>query len=580
LLPSALKRTIISTILFALVGAEIGILLLIYLIDILLETESVILPKTVFEEMTALRETFNFWFLDTDIHGYIIIASFLVFPLLIGLMNRDIFRAIKQRPVISLFIILMTPVSMCLALYFHIEQDASRGLFLLLFFSFMLLYMLIHAEEGVLSKLAGEKYMSSRKAALLSIATVVCSCVVGTVFTWTVANIVTQISDYAIPDMEIKNSGFYIIIGTLFFSMSFALFAATIMNLALRAKSKNERWRMAATAVIPLLIILITAYAFYLNNLKLYGNGDKTLNDAAGLTFLAAPPKPRTVLWLKPQSETMGMPAPLRIESRSKDPFFHKYKTFNIDYLPENLEKLNRYIASKQEDPAVFYADARRIRAQIARIHWFIEDYRKLSAANGRENSDFLYLLNLAFSLRYAPVTADNISLLEYLSNEEHFIIGSRRSRSVADTWLAYGNIEKAKHFYQKAGLKKEKDYDKIITALESGKKTFITGVVKGRINGKISKGTRIGLQSTNIFYFGKEHFFTLAMTGAQELSNDGRFSFSNLQEGKYILLLLLPSGEEGPFKIEGGGEFEVNAKNPVVVKNINVVKSDKGGKN
>jgi len=158
----------------------------------------------------------------------------------------------------------------------------------------------------------------------------------------------------------------------------------------------------------------------------------------------------------------------------------------------------------------------------------------------------------------FAQVKPEYISWADRIADDEAFYIGAGAARNIGDLYYHYGEIEKAKIWYQKSterflGAPVRSDFPPV----------FTDGYITGQLffNDQPAEGVKIGLKVDNAFRSeepgrkyniglgpngdGGSGRYLVAVTTADKY---GRFFFPKLIAGEYYLALLLP---DGSFKIE-----------------------------
>ena len=343
---------------------------------------------------------------------------------------------------------------------------------------------------------------------------------------------------------------------------------------AMIPKGVSRRTRVYALT-IPLFFILSTwgaGKAFEKYAHKVWDMDKASLKEAASLIKKDPPPSPRIALLLREAQKGKGS----RIEFRWQ-PNFSSSK--DVDLIPENLPKLNDYLKATEGSWTSFTYDAMQARYEIASRHWLVEDLRDILMENSLKKGSLLNSMLLLTYLSHSPVTAKNRQILEYLSDGGQFIVKGRACLRMARAWVAMGEPEKAKGFYQCA--EKSLAQKQLEGFTLSERPAFIQGRVTGRIEGEVTLRARL-----SVLYLGGEKdpegtltsFVSTRVKAAVDLEEDGSFSFADLPEGRYGLALLLRREVRGPFDVIGGGAFLVNRDHPTVnVGVIQVIESPPG---
>ena len=140
-------------------------------------------------------------------------------------------------------------------------------------------------------------------------------------------------------------------------------------------------------------------------------------------------------------------------------------------------------------------------------------------------------------------VTPENLKLLESYSNEKNWQVGGKSALYLAMAYQHFSKpAESAKWLEKAVALGAD------ISKADFVKDPIVTnGVVRGKIlvNGKPLSGVKVGLVSQGTDKPGKENFkltdFSLPrlLIDAQQTDKDGRFAFTSIGTGRYLIALM-----------------------------------------
>lgn len=226
-----------------------------------------------------------------------------------------------------------------------------------------------------------------------------------------------------------------------------------------------------------------------------------------------------------------------------------------IDLIPENNQRLIDYI---QKDRFTYYTDtAMNALVEISKRHWDMERFRDANQHAIDNNGGIIYGMILLASLTDAPASEGNKTILSQLSDESKYMINGKSAYRIAKAWITFGNIDKARYFYDKAIKTMDKnDIVKWETLLTKYRYN------NGRIIGNFSTapiGSKVALISGETDRLPSFH----NIKSIAVLDESKNFLFDHLPAGKYTLAVMLPDGAAVPKQVIGGGIVEISSEKP-----------------
>lgn len=263
------------------------------------------------------------------------------------------------------------------------------------------------------------------------------------------------------------------------------------------------------------------------------------------------------------------------------------YDGGDVPLHPDTVTALERYVAGDGKR-SVLRKSAMMGAADVHRSLWQpLEYYRQIDRfteqGDMKHGSLLQIQIKLAWLQRAAPINAETRAMLEQLSEDKRYFIGSRAAARLAAAWARFGDMKRAEEFLARARKAKPGRYDAMsLTA---------SGLSNGRVTGRIAlpgatpAGIRVGLfrvtedelaKSGTSASKGKpprvvKPAFTrtgvTALSGSAVLTADGRFAFQNLSAGEYYLAALVPDealkGAERVVGINAPDLIGLNARAP-----------------
>ena len=227
---------------------------------------------------------------------------------------------------------------------------------------------------------------------------------------------------------------------------------------------------------------------------------------------------------------------------------------------PETVATLERFVAEDGKH-SVLSKSAMMGAAEVYRTLWQPHEYFELidrftQQGSMKHGSLLQTQMKLAWLMRSAPINAETRAMLEQLSDDKLYFIGSRAAARLAAAWARFGDMKRADVFLALARDAKPDRYEHI--KLSAG--NLSNGRLAGQIAmpGATAAGIRVGLfrltddPTKPVSSVKKEKsprdlkpaFTNTGMTvlaASAVLAADGRFAFRDLGEGDYYLAVLIP---------------------------------------
>jgi hypothetical protein len=203
-----------------------------------------------------------------------------------------------------------------------------------------------------------------------------------------------------------------------------------------------------------------------------------------------------------------------------------------LELTPQNILKLEKYVDTKEYK---FYtSSAWSAILRYYKTTWNLDAYREMSLQNMLHKGNLINAIFLIKSAEALPVNDKNRKFLERLSDESIFHIQNNVARSLVKEWISFGDLQRAKHFYEKVAFHNENSFHTLVKEYSFN---------KGKISGKVDSITT--LTKIALVYLPKESqkllnkpssFYNIK--AVTTLDKNGEFEFSNLVKGEYALAL------------------------------------------
>ncbi len=229
---------------------------------------------------------------------------------------------------------------------------------------------------------------------------------------------------------------------------------------------------------------------------------------------------------------------------------------------PDTVAALERFVAGKGTN-SVLRKSAMMGATEVYKALWQPHEMYRLVDRFTRQGSMkhgslIDTQIRLAWLMRAAPINAETRAMLEELSDDKRYFIGTRATVRLAAAWARFGDMKRAEGLLASARKTSPGKYDHI-KLVPGGQ---INGQLSGRIvvAGSTSDGIRAGLfrqtedptkkvspddlrkqKLSKGSVPGFAYPGISLLTESTVLKADGRFAFRNLGAGEYYLAILLP---------------------------------------
>jgi len=226
-----------------------------------------------------------------------------------------------------------------------------------------------------------------------------------------------------------------------------------------------------------------------------------------------------------------------------------------LELTPQNILKLEKYIDTKEYK---FYtSSAWSAILRYYKTTWNLDAYREISLQNILHKGNLLNAIFLIKSAEALPVNEQNRKFLERLSDESIFHIQNDVALILTKEWIAFGELQKAKHLYEKVVFHNENSFQTFVKEY-----SFNKGKISGKVD-SISTLTKIAL-----VYLPKESqkllnkpssFYNIK--AVKTLDKNGEFEFTNLIKGEYALALSFEDTKMKIIKIDTAKSLIITPK-------------------
>lgn len=229
---------------------------------------------------------------------------------------------------------------------------------------------------------------------------------------------------------------------------------------------------------------------------------------------------------------------------------------------PDTVAALEKFVAGKGAN-SMLRKSAMMAAAEVHKTLWQPREMYRLVDRFTRQGSMkhgslIDTQIRLAWLMRAAPINAETRAMLEELSDDKRYFIGTRATARLAATWARFGDMKRAEGLLAQARKASPGKYDHI--------KLVPGGRINGQLSGQIvmagstSDGIRVGLfrqtedptkkvspddlkkqKLSKGSVPGFAYPGISLLTESTVLKADGRFAFRDLGAGDYYLAILLP---------------------------------------
>lgn len=335
---------------------------------------------------------------------------------------------------------------------------------------------------------------------------------------------------------------------------SFAIIAGFITVLSARRMTLKARLMRLVLPVALLAVYGAIIAVTYNDAVARYDLNKKSLAEAAGVPEKGQAVK-AVVLFLPEKAAVQEW----RMESAGSGILVHN-NTYALT--PENLRKIEDYLARRKDGSIFFFAGQDAVMKGYYKL-WDTEKGDAQMAKNA--DSTIIARMILLKRLTFIPATAGNEKYLGSLADEKKWYAGKTSSLRISEAFMHFGKTDEAKAWANKAKLKGA-DLTRAAFLNEpviSG--TSVAGVVK--FNGAPLAGKKVALFSyrpkmTQI----DPQYFGGFPVDAKTTDDAGRFEFTNLGKGEYVLAVMADKEQVPPDRLgveNAPGVIKIAADSP-----------------
>lgn len=373
-------------------------------------------------------------------------------------------------------------------------------------------------------------------------------------FNWSFNKYFLLVSEVLGGSNEPTLHGWQLLANALMFLLgfSFAVIAGFVTVLAPKRMAFKAR---LIRLVIPAILLAVYAPVIggkYHDAVVRYDLNKKNLAEAAGI-----PEKGRTS-----KTVVLFLPEKPAIQEWRMEASGSGLMIYNNTYAlsPENIKKLGDYLARHKDGSIYFYAG----RDAVMKGHYMLFEAEKGTGQmfiNAR--SQVLARMVFLSRLRWLPVTAENEKYLRSFADETMWHAGKNASLRMAEGFMHFGRTEEAKTWADKAKAKGADLTKSTILVEPFLTNATVTGTIK--LNGTPLSGKKIALfpYKPNMKQIDPKSLLSGLPIDSKTTDPAGRFEFTNLGKGEYVLAVMTEK-EEVPFKVPAGGLNIENA--PAVI--------------
>ncbi len=328
---------------------------------------------------------------------------------------------------------------------------------------------------------------------------------------------------------------------------SLAIIAGFVTVLSAREMTVRARLIRLIVPAVLLAVYAVIICGTYRDAVTRYDLNKKNLAEAAGIPEKGQ--AVRTVLLFIPEKTAVKE---WRMEAAGSGVMVSN-NTYALT--PENITKIENYLSSRKDGSIFFYAGQDAVMKGYFKL-WETEKAVERMFVNA--NSQILARMVLLKRLSSIPATAENEKYLRSFADETKWYSGKTPSLRIAEAFMHFGRADEAKAWADKA---KAKGADPAKSAFLSGPVltgTSVAGAVN--LNGAPLTGRKVALFSyrpkmTNI----DPQSFASFPVDAKTTDGAGRFAFTNLGKGEYVLAVMVDN-EQVSSKVPADGLSVENA--------------------
>jgi len=402
---------------------------------------------------------------------------------------------------------------------------------------------------GDLSSWKVQKNARLMRTALLGAAVGAVVFLIYWLFDWSFRQYFTLVSEVLDQSGETSFLGFVQLAfgAVICLGVAFPLAAGFVAALAPVEQENREILRRLMIPGAAFLVIAVLLAAAYWYAGAVYDLNKKDLATAVGIPARAK--ESRTIVALV---ASKGLPVTVQewpLEASSSG--FMSQNTIELSV--ENLQKVESYLAAHPQG-TVFTYPGREI---LVKGYYGLWDRENGLAWQVRAaESQLLQRQLLLTRFRSMAVTQENLKLLESYSDEKVWRVGGKSALYLSQGYQHFGKAAEAAKWLEKA----------IALGTDISKADFVKdpiityGSLQGRIllNGKPLSGVKVGLLSHRADMMGKESFkltdfsFPRMLVDVRQAGKDGRFAFSSLGTGRYLIAVMTDK-ETMPYDLKPG---------------------------
>jgi len=340
---------------------------------------------------------------------------------------------------------------------------------------------------------------------------------------------------------EMTSSGLVII--TLIIIAMSSMLHLLVVTAVMTLLSRNMRY--IPIGIISISLLLVVSFFGYLDR---YDINKTSLNEASNLTILEERPKADRVILIQDSYSIKDMD--IRVDTMSS---FAVKKPQQIDITPQNISKLQSYIYGKEFR---YYTGSAMHALYQSSLHmWDIERFREVLFNLIDNRASISYSMLLFRSSKMLPINEQNRKYIERLSDSSIFYIPDDHAYSLAQSWISFGDEPRAKELYDSID-QNSSEYDSWDTLLQ--KHRFHSGTISGVIHG-LPKSSQVALMINREKIDFNSEFYNLK----DIVTTKGRFEFTNLVEGDYMIAIRLKD-DTNISSVTGHRSFKISKETPV----------------
>lgn len=331
---------------------------------------------------------------------------------------------------------------------------------------------------------------------------------------------------------EVSVAGYvYLFYGLAFMLvMSFGVAAGFATALAPAYKTTHERKRALMVPVVLLLLMLSVVSYMYRDASVKYDLDKQKLAHAVGIPERAS--KSLVILNFpqNPEGDGFGIQNwPLEVTS------YGIASQSSMELSIDNLLRLKEYIDSHSHGSVFKYELMQALYSGYFAL-WDVQQGDRMMVMSAPHM--LLSRMLLVSRLAFLPITDENLAVLNYLADDDAWVIKGNAAMKLARCYVHFGLYEQAKKWIKRARETGATDPEVIIPP--------VPALVSGRISGKISindkhpAGSRVALMRFVGSRNRVEQFMLIRnLLSVVDISPGGQFAFESLGAGDYSIVLI-----------------------------------------